>query len=191
MKFLPPEFNRVQCSKVIWILRVVLNYSRNLFLFKVKYRKVAVSGFTRVSGDIKIGNNVDSVSLGNCVQIGPECIIDSAVAIRDHVLIAKRVSFVGRKDHNINVPGESVWSAPRGKDERIIINSDCWIGHGCTILAGVEVGRGSVIAAGSVVVKSVPPYSVVGGNPAKLIRQRFEEKEIAQHERNLREKFGL
>lgn len=58
------------------------------------------------------------------------------------------------------------------------IGNDVWIGAGSTIVDGVKVGDGAIIAAGSVVVKDVPPYAVVGGVPAKLIRYRFDEDSI-------------
>ena len=54
----------------------------------------------------------------------------------------------------------------------IQLEDDCWIASHAVILSGVTIGRGSVVAAGSIVTKDVPPYSVVGGNPAKLIRSR-------------------
>lgn len=58
------------------------------------------------------------------------------------------------------------------------IGNDVWIGRGCTIMSGVNIGDGAVIAANSHVVKDVPPYSIVGGNPAKVIRYRFEPEQI-------------
>lgn len=60
-----------------------------------------------------------------------------------------------------------------------------WIGCNVTILKGVTIGHGSVVAAGAVVAKSCPPYSIIGGVPAKFIRQRFTEEEIKIHERIL------
>lgn len=60
----------------------------------------------------------------------------------------------------------------------IRVEDDVWIGSNAVILDGVTVGRGSVIAAGAVVVKDVPPYSIVGGCPAKLIRNRFGTEQI-------------
>lgn len=65
-----------------------------------------------------------------------------------------------------------------------IIGHDVWIGYGATILPGVTVGNGAIIAAQAVVTKSVPPYAIVGGNPAKIIRMRFTPKKI-QHLENL------
>jgi virginiamycin A acetyltransferase len=55
----------------------------------------------------------------------------------------------------------------------IVIKNDVWIGVNCTILDGITIGNGAVIAAGSIVTKDVPPYAIVGGNPAKIIRYRF------------------
>jgi len=59
------------------------------------------------------------------------------------------------------------------RDNRVVIGHDVWIGHGATILPGVTVGNGAVIGAGAVVSKDVAPYTIVGGVPAKLIRERF------------------
>lgn len=57
----------------------------------------------------------------------------------------------------------------------IIVEDDVWIGMDSMILSGVTLGRGSIVAARSVVTKNVPPYSIVGGNPAKIIKYRFDE----------------
>lgn len=62
----------------------------------------------------------------------------------------------------------------------VIIGNDVWIGKDATILSGVNIGDGAVVAAKSLVVKDVPPYSIVGGNPAKLIRKRFDDDIIKQ-----------
>lgn len=61
---------------------------------------------------------------------------------------------------------------------QVEIGSDVWIGAGVRILGGVHIGDGAVVAAGAVVVKDVGPYCIVGGNPARLIRKRFDEKTI-------------
>ena len=62
----------------------------------------------------------------------------------------------------------------------IIIGNDVWIGYEAVIMAGVHIGDGSVIAARAVVTKDVPPYTIVGGTPARKIRMRFEEETIAK-----------
>lgn len=64
------------------------------------------------------------------------------------------------------------------KAKPTIIGNDVWLGANVFVKRGVEIGDGAIIAAGSVIVKDVPPYAIVGGNPAKIIRYRFENKII-------------
>lgn len=71
--------------------------------------------------------------------------------------------------------------SPRSKIRRkgtVIIQNDVWVGHGATIMAGVTLHNGCVVAANAVVTKDVPPYAIVGGNPAKILRYRFDETTI-------------
>lgn len=69
-----------------------------------------------------------------------------------------------------------VYSKRKGQ---IIVMNDCWIGKNATVMSGVTIGNGAVVAAGSLVTKDVPPYAIVGGNPARVIGYRFNEEEIA------------
>lgn len=62
----------------------------------------------------------------------------------------------------------------------IVVGNDVWIGYNATILAGVTIGDGAIIGNNALVTKDVEPYSIVGGNPAKLIRKRFSEEKIKQ-----------
>jgi acetyltransferase-like isoleucine patch superfamily enzyme len=62
----------------------------------------------------------------------------------------------------------------------VVIGNDVWIGHGVTIMSGVHIGDGAVIAANAHVVKHVEPYSIVGGNTARLIKYRFDQSTINQ-----------
>ena len=60
----------------------------------------------------------------------------------------------------------------------VVVGNDVWLGSGCTILSGVTIGDGAVVSANSMVIKDVPPYAIVGGNPAKILKYRFTEDQI-------------
>jgi len=61
-----------------------------------------------------------------------------------------------------------------------VVGPDAWLGFGATVLPGVRVGAGAIVAAGSVVASDVPPYAIVAGNPARVVRMRFTEDEVAR-----------
>lgn len=65
-------------------------------------------------------------------------------------------------------------------DPPVIIENDVWIGAGALIMGGIKISSGSVVAAGAVVTKDVPPYAIVGGVPAKVIKYRFDEETIKE-----------
>ena len=74
---------------------------------------------------------------------------------------------------------------PKGYDHDVIIEEDVWIGANVTILAGVTIGRGVTVAAGAVVSKTMPPYCICGGVPAKVIKFYWDVNQILEHERQL------
>lgn len=74
---------------------------------------------------------------------------------------------------------------PKGYDKDVIVHSNVWIGMNVTLLSGVIIGRGATVAAGAVVTKNVPPYSIVGGVPAKFIKFYLTKNEILIHEKEL------
>lgn len=92
-------------------------------------------------------------------------------------------------NHNIKCVGHFMFDGDINKrendDRDVVIEGDSWIGINVTILAGVTIGRGSVIAAGAVVTKSCPPYSIIGGVPARVLKYRFTVEEVLEHERLL------
>lgn len=91
-------------------------------------------------------------------------------------------------DHRIDVIGKYIIDSHEKLPENdvpVIIEDDVWTGANITILKGVTIGRGSVIAAGAVVNKSCPPYSIIGGVPAKVLKFRFTIDEVIEHEKKL------
>lgn len=109
------------------------------------------------------------------------------------LIIGKKVIFGPRPtiitgDHRIDVVGKYIMDSndklPEN-DAPVIIEDDVWTGANVTILKGVTIGRGSVVAAGAVVTKSCPPYSIIGGVPAKVLKMRFTPAEIIEHEKRL------
>lgn len=131
----------------------------------------------------------ERIVFGNNVYLGKFVDIETNLVVDDNVLIANHVKFAGRNDHDFNTVGTPVrfgkWMAHTEKPADcpgIRVESDVWIGLGAIILAPVRIGRGSIIAAGSVVTKDVEPYSIVGGNPARTIKKRFNENDILKHE---------
>ena len=112
-----------------------------------------------------------NVRLGSNVQLNSNCtIIDTClVSIGARTLVGPNVSFYGAA-HPLDPQLRNGTRGPEiGKE--IHVGEDCWFGGGAIVLPGVTVGRGSTVGAGSVVTKDVPPFHVVAGNPARIIRK--------------------
>ena len=132
-------------------------------------------------------------SLGDYSYVGEYCEIADA-EIGKFCAIANKVR-IGAPNHPMQRPSQhrftyvpEYYEAGATRDAsffttrraaRVVVGHDVWIGHGAILLPGIEVGHGAVIAAGAVVTKDVAPYSLVGGVPAKLIRERFS-RAVAQ-----------
>lgn len=121
---------------------------------------------------------------GSHVYIGKEVHIEANCTVGDYCLIANRVAFVGRNDHDYRAIGFPVRYSPWIGSERfsnrytkseVTVESDVWIGYGAVLLTGVKIGKGALVAAGSVVTRDVEPYSIVAGNPSKVVGYRFAD----------------
>ncbi len=124
------------------------------------------------------------LSVGHYVFIGSYAWIIYPLVVGDLTMIAPHFAIAG-KDHgieNCGIPQRIDRPRVPYLDMTTIIGSEVWIGQNVTLIHGVNIGRGAVVAAGSVVTKDVEPYSIVGGVPAKEIRKRFSKDEIQQHE---------
>ena len=128
----------------------------------------------------------NAITAGDYVFIGINAHIYANVQIGHFVMLASSVTFVGG-DHRFDVVGVPIrFTGREGMEELLtIIEDDVWIGHGCIIIAGVKIGRGAIVAAGTVVTKDVPPYAIVGGVPAKLIRYRFTPEQQKLHNESI------
>lgn len=161
-------------------------------LFKVGYRKRKWNKLHPDSDTIPMNDfNFENVSLGygsygelNVVDFGGE----NKLIIKNYVSIAQHVSFILNADHYTNHISTYPFKVKTlrvtktesfGKGD-IIVDDDVWIGYGATIMSGVHIGQGAVVAAEAVVTKDVPPYAIVGGVPAKVIKYRFEPEMIEE-----------
>lgn len=131
-----------------------------------------------------------NIYVGDDVNLGVRPILMaelSEIRIGSHVMFGPEVVVIGG-GHNADVPGTfmtEVHQKSGNEDLGVVIEDDVWIGARAIILRGVLVGRGAIIGAGAVVTKSVPPYSIVGGNPARVIGFRWNAEKIVAHEKLL------
>ncbi len=151
----------------------------------------------RFGRDLHIGSRPrlwapERLEIGDHCYLGHDVCIETNCRIGRYVLIANRVALVGRRDHEfrqLGVPvrfgrwiGSKRTPSPHRHDE-VVIEEDVWLGYGAIVLSGVHIGRGAIVAAGSVVKEDVAAYAIVGGNPAVPIGQRFASaSEIQRHE---------
>lgn len=137
--------------------------------------RIAIGAGSTVKHDAMIFAKSATIVLGRRCGVGRYTEIsaqDSQVTIGDDVRIAGHV-WIGTSNHVFADPDRSI--ATQGAVQLpVFIEDDVWIGEKATVLPGVTIGRGSVVAAGAVVTRDVPPYSVVGGVPARLIKRRAE-----------------
>lgn len=130
------------------------------------------------------------ISVGSYVHIGPGALLmatrESHIFLKDKVLLGPRVTIIAG-NHSTHIIDKLMYDYKiedklRSDDEPVVIESDVWIGTGAIILKGVLIGRGSIVAGGAVVTANVPPYSIVGGVPAKVIKFRWSPEDIFKHE---------
>lgn len=139
------------------------------------------------ASDIK---GLKNLSIGNYVSIPKGSVLyctEAELKIGNKVIFGPKPTII-TGDHRIDVIGTYIIDSHEkspNNDKPIIIEDDVWTGANITILKGVTIGRGSVIAAGAVVTKSCPPYSIIGGVPAKIIKYRFTIDEVLAHEKEL------
>lgn len=131
-----------------------------------------------------------NIFVGDNVSLGLRPMLVAALSeirIGSHVMFGPEVVVIGG-GHNIAVLRRfmtEVTEKTGNEDLGVVIEDDVWVGTRALILRGVSVGRGAVVSAGSVVTKSVPPYAIVAGNPARVVRFRWDVETILMHEEAL------
>lgn len=167
------------------MIQTINNWVRNNPRIRQKLRNFRM---VYVRGRLKL-RNVSSTffiempckSISSNIQAGEYCSIGYGAAIcpnvelGNYVLIAPEINILGG-DHRYDKPGIPIIFSERPTLPSTVIEDDVWIGARVTIMAGVKIGRGSIIAASSVVTKDVPAYTIVAGVPAKVVKKRFVGK---------------
>ncbi len=166
----------VNCSRgKVW---TVLNSLRSQFLRMRFHRHTLRSNFR--SGMPWWFAPSAVLDLGIWSYLGPRAEINHSLVIGDGVLISSDFRLIG-DDHEYSVPCAPLASLQGQKPPVTYIGADVWIGQGVTLKAGVKIGCGAILAAGSVVTRDVAAYSIVGGVPARVIRERFQADEVLTH----------
>ena len=144
--------------------------------YKAQRTTKLLGGGKRIISEPNLIRGIKNIKMGSPVSIGPGSTIYTTGAnliIKDHVITGPNLTII-TGDHKYQ-PERWIDSVKANEkedfyDQDVTIEEDVWIGANVTILKGVTVGRSSIIAAGSLVIKDVPPYSIVGGVPAKVIK---------------------
>ena len=178
------KFNHLVCVNSSQIGSKSKFYSTAKVLNAQKDRsKIRIGTNSHVRGELFIFGHGGSISIGNDCYIGEGTKIWSAksVLIKDRTLIAHNVNIHDNISHPLDCKDRhfqflEILSKGHPKsnlnlnEKSVTIENDVWIGFNATILKGVTIGEGAIVAACSVVTKDVAPFTVVGGNPAKLIK---------------------
>lgn len=168
-----------------------LNYCRNIYLFHLRYKWVTVGREVTCPISVKFDPRCKNICIGDYCIINSGCIFSSNVELGSKVLISENVAFEERHAHRYDVVGSTVIDSGRGKESKIIVEEDVWIGYGAIVLSPCRIGRGAIIAAGSVVTRDVSPYAIVAGVPAKEIKRRFTSEQTEEHEFKLKKRGTL
>ncbi|RYU93726.1 acyltransferase [Emticicia agri] len=172
------KYNKVKTNG-----EVVFYNSTQIKNFQLSKVKISIGNKTHIRGELQV------FRFGGIIKIGERCFVgensriwsSSSVSIGNDVLISHNVHIVDTNAHELNhleradgffkiiTVGHPI-DKPNINDAPIILGDFVWINFNSIILKGVTVGEGAIIAAGSVVTRDVPPFTLVGGNPAKIIK---------------------
>ena len=176
---------------IVMVGRILEWFSSMSMRFRNKYKVSCLGAHgcnVTIEGACDI--SVSNVYCGDHVYIGPNARFlssDAKIHIGNHVMFGPNV-MMATGNHRVDIVGcfmSDVKEKLPENDEDIVIEDDCWIGMGAVILKGVTIGRGSVIGAGTIVTKDIPPYSIVYSKSQLVIKERFTKGQILEHEKIL------
>lgn len=155
------------------VLRLVHYYN---YTHAAERRRIAMGRGVRFSPNVSIRNG-ERISIGDGAHIGERCSLwagDSSgrIEIRDHALFGPEV-YITASNYEIE-PGRFVMDQPKVERD-VRIGRGVWLGARVIVVAGVEIGDGAIVGAGSVVTKDIPPDTIAVGVPARVIGKRGEE----------------
>lgn len=131
---------------------------------------------------LKAGNNMNvergasfsrKLSVGNNSGLGVNCQLQGKITIGDNVMMGPEV-YIYTTNHEFSRMDIPICQQGYQDEKPVVIEDNVWIGSRVTILPGVTIGTGSVIGTGAVVTKNMPPFSIIAGTPAKVIKKRGE-----------------
>lgn len=178
---------------------------RGLYMLWRSYFGITRSGFGYLADNViltppQIVDSKHNIYIYANTSIGSNAYISTPNArfiVKSNCMIAEGLTVhTGNHAMIVGLFGPQITdkNKPKGYDKDIIVEDDVWIGCRVTILSGVHIGRGAVIAAGAVVSRDVLPYSIVGGVPARFIKFKWTVEQIIEHESKLypaEERFSL
>lgn len=177
-----------------------LKFLRDLFLVKVLWRKYKIGYGFHAGARVRLWAK-STIEIGKYFYIGRDSSIETDCVIGDYVICGNKVAFVGRYDHHFQEIGVPIRIASAIRDNSYKwkgislmtnVGNDVWIGYGSTIMQGVTINDGAIIAAGSVVTKDVDSYCIYGGNPAKKLKYRFDSiDDLNKHIQELKIRSAL
>lgn len=133
------------------------------------FNAFSIGNFSTIEDFSTINNGVGDVHIGQHSRIGIGNVLIGPVRIGNRVMLAQNVVLSGL-NHQYQSINQPISEQPISTAQ-IVVEDECWIGANAVITAGVSIGKHSVVAGGAVVTKNVPAYSVVAGNPARVIKQ--------------------
>jgi acetyltransferase-like isoleucine patch superfamily enzyme len=132
------------------------------------FNRFEIGDYSTIEDFSTVNNGVGNVIIGDRTRIGLGCVLIGPVKIGNDIMFAQNIVASGLnhgyQDINLSPSMQPI------ETKEIVIDDDVWIGANAVITAGVHIGKHCVVAAGSIVTKSIPAYSVVGGNPAKILK---------------------